>query len=79
MEQELKLSVENNFNYLIQLDKTKDLEAIGFYTNEYLKMAALYWGLSALNLLGKLSAYKKEETIEALKENIKSLHAIIIA
>jgi geranylgeranyl transferase type-2 subunit beta len=52
-----------NFNYLIQLDKTKDLEAIGFYTNEYLKIAALYWGISALNLLNKLSAYNKKDTI----------------
>jgi hypothetical protein len=33
------LNLEKNFQYLINLDKTKDIEAIGFYTNEYLRMA----------------------------------------
>lgn len=28
-----------HLKYLINLDKTKDVEAIGYYTNEYLKMA----------------------------------------
>jgi hypothetical protein len=36
---EKQLNIEKNFNYLINLDKTKDMEAIGFYTNEYLRMA----------------------------------------
>lgn len=53
---ELKLSLENNFKYLISLDKTKDLEAIGFFTNEHLKMSGnLNYLLSSL-LLGHLSA-----------------------
>ena len=28
-----------HLKYLYNLDKTKDVEAIGYYTNEYLKMA----------------------------------------
>jgi len=28
-----------HLKYLLNLDKTKDVEAIGYYTNEYLKMA----------------------------------------
>jgi len=31
-----------HLNYLLNLDKTKDVEAIGYYTNEYLKMAGIY-------------------------------------
>jgi hypothetical protein len=34
-----KCQFDLHLNYLINLDKTKDVEAIGFYTNEYLKMA----------------------------------------
>ena len=36
---EEKCQFDLHLNYLINLDKTKDVEAIGFYTNEYLKMA----------------------------------------
>ena len=68
MENKLELSIEKNFQYLISLDKTKDIEAIGFFTNEYLKMAALYWGISALNVLGKLNEYNKDETIKFISQ-----------
>ena len=34
-----KCLYENHLTYLMNLDKTKDAESIGFYTNEYLKMA----------------------------------------
>lgn len=62
---ELKINdilYEKHLSYLINLDKTKEKDAIGFYTNEYLKTAALYWGLSALNLLGKLDLHDVEQT-----------------
>ena len=39
---EKHLNIEKNCRYLISLDNTKDLEAIGFYTNEYLRMAGKY-------------------------------------
>jgi hypothetical protein len=34
-----KCQYDLHLNYLMNLDKTKDAESIGFYTNEYLKMA----------------------------------------
>ena len=30
-----------HLNYLMNLDKTKDAESIGYFTNEYLKMAGI--------------------------------------
>ena len=36
---EKSLNIEKNYLYLISLDNTKDIEAIGFYTNEYLRIA----------------------------------------
>ena len=60
------LLYEKHFEYLLGLDNTKDKDAIGFYTNEYLRMAALYWGISALNVLGKIDAHNKEETIKLI-------------
>jgi len=44
--EEKKVNKKNDFNfimgqnvtYLLNLDKTKDIEAIGHFTNEYLKM-----------------------------------------
>ncbi len=30
--------MEKNLTYLLNLDKTIDIEAVGHYTNEYLKM-----------------------------------------
>jgi geranylgeranyl transferase type-2 subunit beta len=68
MEKDLKLSFDKNFEYLINLDKTKDLDAIGFFTNDYLKMAALYWGISALNLIHKIDEYNKEDTIKFIQQ-----------
>lgn len=58
------LNYEKHLDYLVNLDKTKDKDAIGFYTNEYLRMAALYWGISSLNLLYKIDNHNKEETIK---------------
>jgi hypothetical protein len=36
---EKDILVEKHLKYLVNLDQTKDLEAIGFFTNEHLKMA----------------------------------------
>ena len=37
--------------YCLNLEKTKDLEAIGFYLREHLKLAGGYWCLTALACL----------------------------
>jgi geranylgeranyl transferase type-2 subunit beta len=62
----LSLYVSKHLNYLQNLDKTRDKDAIGFYFNEHLKVSALYWGCSALNLLNNLSSHNKSETINFL-------------
>lgn len=31
-----------HLKYLLNLDKTKDAEAIGYFTNEYLRMAGIF-------------------------------------
>jgi len=51
--EEKKVNKKNNFNfimdqnvtYLLNLDKTKDIEAIGHFTNEYLKMGGTIYVL----------------------------------
>jgi geranylgeranyl transferase type-2 subunit beta len=55
---------EKHLKYLINLDNTKDADAIGYYTNEYLKMGALYWGVGAVNTLNSVEKLKKKEIIE---------------
>ena len=62
----LNLYVSKHLNYLQNLDKTRDKNSIGFYFNEHLKVSALYWGCSALNLLNNLSSHNKTETINFL-------------
>jgi geranylgeranyl transferase type-2 subunit beta len=62
----LNLYVSKHLNYLQNLDKTRDKNSIGFYFNEHLKVSALYWGCSALNLLNNLSSHNKSETINFL-------------
>jgi len=54
-------------NYLQNLDKTKDAEAIGFYTNEHLKLPGGYWCVGALSLLKKLYLERKEEIVKFTK------------
>ena len=67
---ELTLYSEKHFSYLQSLDKTRDRDSIGFFTNEHLKVSALYWGTGALNLLNKLSSHNKEETVSFLEKCI---------
>ena len=69
-ESELTLLTEKHISYLQSLDKTRDRNSIGFYTNEHLKISALYWGTGALNLLNKISLHNKEETINFIKQCI---------
>jgi len=62
----LKLYTAKHLNYLQNLDKTRDKNSIGFFFNEHLKVSALYWGCSSLNLLNCLSSHNKSETISFL-------------
>jgi geranylgeranyl transferase type-2 subunit beta len=48
----------------MSLDKSKDLDSIGSYLSEHLKVAGGYWTLNALSCLGLLNEIpqdKKEE------------------
>ena len=59
----ITLLKEKHLHYLVNLDKTKDQDAIGYYTNEYLKMGALYWGVGAVNCLKEANQLKKDEIV----------------
>lgn len=65
-EKELVFCLEKHITYLTSLDKTKDKDAIGFFTSEHLRVAALYWGISALNLINSISVHDKNKTITFL-------------
>lgn len=49
--------------YLEGLDKTRDSDAIGFFTNEHLKLPGGYWCVGALSLLKKLYWDRKDEIV----------------
>lgn len=56
-----------HIKYLEQLDKTKDAEAIGFFTNEHLKLPGGYWCVGALSLLKTLYWDRKDEIVGFIK------------
>jgi hypothetical protein len=58
---------EKHIKYLEGLDKTKDADAIGFYTNEHLKLPGGYWCVGALCLLKKLYWDRKDEIVKFVK------------
>ena len=58
---------EKHFNYLNNLDKTIDSDAIGHYTNEHLKLPGAYWCIGALKLLNQLGQERKEEMVAFIK------------
>lgn len=62
------LLLDKHLSYLSNLDKTKDKYSIGFYMNEHLKVSALYWGVSALNLIHAIDKHDKDKTVEFLKQ-----------
>lgn len=52
------------------LDKSKDLDSIGYYLSEHLRVAGGYWTLNALSCLNKLNyitSEKKSQLCEWLK------------
>ena len=56
-----------HIKYLEGLDSTVDAEAIGFYTNEHLKLPGGYWCVGALSLLKKLYWHRKDEIVAFVK------------
>ena len=56
-----------HLKYLQDLDKTKDSEAIGFYTNEHLKLPGGYWCVGALSLIKSIYWERKAEIVEFVK------------
>ena len=60
--------LEKHLNYLTNLDKTRDKYSIGFFTNEHLKVSALFWGVGALNLINSIDKHDTEKTVKFLEE-----------
>ena len=58
---------DQHLKYLQDLDKTKDSEAIGFYTNEHLKLPGGYWCVGALSLIKSIYWERKAEIVEFVK------------
>lgn len=62
------LLLDKHLDFLTNLDKTRDKNSIGFFTCEHLKVSALYWGVTALNLIHAIDKHNKEETIKLLNQ-----------
>lgn len=62
------LLLDKHLDFLTSLDKTRDKNSIGFFTCEHLKVSALYWGVTALNLIHAIDKHNKEETIKLLSQ-----------
>jgi geranylgeranyl transferase type-2 subunit beta len=61
---ELEFQREKHVEYLLALDKSKDLESIGMFLRNHLKVAGGYWCLTSLELLQiALPKEKKEELV----------------
>ena len=58
---------DKHLKYLQDLDKTKDSDAIGFYTNEHLKLPGGYWCVGALSLIKKIYWERKAEIVGFVK------------
>ncbi|MCJ1350686.1 MAG: hypothetical protein MMC33_000667 [Icmadophila ericetorum] len=60
--EELVLHVEKHVKYIQSLDKRKD--ELEYWLTEHLRLNGVYWGLTALHLLGHPDALPRAETIE---------------
>jgi geranylgeranyl transferase type-2 subunit beta len=67
-EKEIQFYFEKHLNYLTNLDKTRDKYSIGFFTNEHLKVPALFWGVGALNLINSIDKHDTEKTVQFLNQ-----------
>ncbi|KAL8719727.1 MAG: hypothetical protein Q9225_003297 [Loekoesia sp. 1 TL-2023] len=60
--EELQLVVEKHVQYIQSLDKRKD--ELEYWLTEHLRLNGVYWGLTALHLLGHPDALPREETVD---------------
>lgn len=60
--QELKLATSAHVEYIKSLDTRKD--EYDYWLTEHLRLNGLYWGLTALHLLGHPEALPRGETID---------------
>ena len=50
---------EKHIAYLMSLDKSKDLDSIGYYLTDHLRVAGAYWTLNSLECLNVKLEEKK--------------------
>ncbi|KAG5306376.1 PGTB2 transferase, partial [Pseudoatta argentina] len=61
-----KLLIEKHANYLISYGTNKD--EYNYSQTEHMRMSGMYWGLTALDLMGKLEQTNKEEVLEFIRQ-----------
>lgn len=59
---ELQLAVDAHVSYIQSLDTRRD--ELGYWLTEHLRLNGIYWGLTALHLLGRPNALYREEMVE---------------
>ncbi|KAJ9645364.1 Rab geranylgeranyltransferase [Coniosporium apollinis] len=59
---ELRLYVDKHVTYIQSLDKRKD--ELEYWLTEHLRLSGLYWGLTALHLLGRPDALPRSEVLD---------------
>ncbi|EPE28140.1 Terpenoid cyclase/Protein prenyltransferase [Glarea lozoyensis ATCC 20868] len=60
--EELRLVIEPHVKYIQSLDSRRD--ELEYWLTEHLRLNGLYWGLTALHLLGRPDALPRQETID---------------
>jgi geranylgeranyl transferase type-2 subunit beta len=59
---DLRLATEAHIKYIQSLDTKKD--EYDYWLTEHLRLNGLYWGLTALHLLGRPDALSRDEVID---------------
>lgn len=60
--QQLELAADCHVRYIQSLDTKKD--ELDYWLTEHLRLNGVYWGLTALHLLGRLNALPRQDTID---------------
>lgn len=55
-----ELEIEKHTQFITSVEKKKDFDSM---VMEHLRMSGAYWGLTALDLMGKLDAVNREEVV----------------
>lgn len=55
-----ELEIEKHTQFIMSIEKKKDFDSM---VMEHLRMSGAYWGLTALDLMGKLDAVDREEVV----------------